>query len=194
MFTGLIEKQGILKSKIAKKNMYKLSFQIHGIWNNLVLGESIAVNGVCLTVTEITHDSFSADISLPTLRDSTMNNLNVGESLNLERSLQVGERLGGHIVQGHVDGTGKIISCTKKDDNLIIKVSVEHKLHKLIAPKASIAVNGVSLTIQDLSSNSFTIVIIPHSARNTNLQLLKGGCKVNIEIDVLAKYVHHFAK
>ena len=192
MFTGLIEKQGILKSKVAKRNMSLLTFRVNEIWNDLVLGESIAVNGVCLTVIEILSDSFSADISLPTLRDSTMKNLKVGECINLERSLQVGERLGGHIVQGHVDGIGKIISCVKKDDNIILMISVEHKLHKLIAPKASITVDGISLTVQDLSSSSFTIVIIPHSAKNTNLQLMKVGKQVNIEIDVLAKYVYHF--
>jgi riboflavin synthase len=193
MYTGLIEKQGTLKSRIPKKNMYRITINVDDIWNDLTLGESIAVNGVCVTVTEFTANSFSADISMITLRDTTMKDLKPGTNVNLERCIQVGERFGGHIVQGHVDGTGKIISCINRDDNLIIRISVEYKMHKLITPKASIAVDGVSLTVQDLDSNTFTIVIIPHSAKNTNLQLLKTGCKVNIEIDVLAKYVYHFA-
>jgi riboflavin synthase len=192
MFTGLIEKQGILKRKITQKNMYKLTFYVDKMWKDLELGESIAVNGVCLTVTEFTSSSFTTDISLPTLRDSSMYYLNNGMEVNLERSLQLGDRLGGHIVQGHVDGVGKVISSTKKDTNLIIKIAVDYKLHKLIARKASIAVDGVSLTVQDVASDSFTIVIIPHSVKCTNLLQLKIGDKVNIEIDVLAKYVEHF--
>ena len=192
MFTGLIEKKGRIKARTIKNNMCRITFDVDGLWNDLVLGESIAVNGVCLTVADFTANSFSADISLPTMKDTTLAGYSLRRELNFERSMKLGGRLGGHIVQGHVDGVGKIISFTKRNDNLIIKISTEYKLHKLIAPKASITVDGVSLTIQDLESRCFTIVIIPHSAEHTNLHMLRVGEKVNIEIDVLAKYVKHF--
>ncbi|MCF7790892.1 MAG: riboflavin synthase [Victivallales bacterium] len=192
MFTGLIEKQGVLRSKIFKKNMYEITFTVKQNWQDLEIGESIAVDGVCLTAKKFDADSFVADISLPTLKDTTLSKLKNGSKVNLERSLKVGGRLGGHIVQGHVDGTGRILSVRTHDNNITVKIAPNRKLLELIILKASIAVNGVSLTVQDKQADSFSVVIIPHSAENTNLPALKTGDSVNIEIDVLAKYVKHF--
>ena len=110
MYTGLIEKQGILKNRRYKKNMHKITVYVENIWNDLTLGESIAINGVCLTITKAGTDSFTADISTATLQDTTLKHLKLGTTLNLERCVQLGERLGGHFVQGHVDNTGKVNS------------------------------------------------------------------------------------
>ena len=121
MYTGLIEKQGILKNRRHKRNMHKITVYVEDIWGDLTLGESIAINGICVTITEFSADSFSADISIATLQDTTLKNLKLGTSVNLERCVQLGGRLGGHFVQGHVDNVGKVISITKKGDNLIIK-------------------------------------------------------------------------
>ena len=185
---------GGLKSRVFREDICKTTIAVPDIWKDLALGESIAVNGVCLTVTGFTTDSFFADISIITLQDTTIKSLKIGANLNLERCMKVGERFGGHIVQGHVDGVGKIISTIKKGANLLIKISTEQKLQKLIANKASIAIDGVSLTVQQLGHRSFTVLIVPHSAKNTDLSSLRVGDIVNIEIDVLAKYVHHFSK
>ena len=192
MFTGLIEKTGRLKAKKLIKNMYEITIDIDLIWDDIVLGESIAVDGVCLTVTKFTKNSFSADISLPTLKDTTFEIMKLGNKVNLERSLKIGDRLGGHLVQGHVDGVGRVISSFIEKNNLILKISAEKRLNELICLKSSIAVNGVSLTVQEKCSDSFGLVIIPHSAKITNLPILKTGVTVNIEIDVLAKYVKNF--
>ena len=174
--------------------MYKLTFEVDDNWKDLTLGESIAVNGVCLTVTEFSNTTFSADVSIPTLKDSTLGSLSINREVNLERSLKLSDRLGGHIVQGHVDGTGRVISVVKKDDNLIIKIHVEKMIHELVALKASIAVDGVSLTVQDVGIDDFKIVIIPHSCEKTILEKLRVGDAVNIEADLFAKYAKHFLK
>ena len=161
---------------------------------NLVLqgtriGDSISINGVDLTVIEMSDRQFSADASLETLSRSTLGSLKTGSRVNLERALAVGERLGGHMVQGHVDGTGEMISAVPEGISHRMRFSFSRELGRYIAMKGSITVDGISLTVAGLGDDWFEVVIIPHTWRETTLGELKKGSRVNLEVDVLAKYV-----
>lgn len=153
------------------------------------IGDSISINGVDLTVIEMSPDSFSADASLETLKRSTLGELRTGYRVNLERALAVGERLGGHMVQGHVDGTGELVSVEQEGNAYRIRFKFPRELGRYVAMKGSIAVDGISLTVAGLGDDWFEVVIIPHTWRETNLSDLKKGDRVNLEVDVLAKYV-----
>jgi len=193
MFTGIIEKTGKLTKKSIQNGILEMSFQITGNnWDDLILGESISVNGVCLTVIDFDAYSFSANVSIMTAQVTNLNQLQINESVNLERSLKTTSRLGGHFVQGHVDGTGKIVSILKTNKTLTIKIEPQPVLTSYLVVKSSIAVNGISLTIQELGRKDFSVTIIPFTAEHTNIKSLKTGSMVNIEIDILAKYIHKF--
>ncbi len=153
------------------------------------IGDSISINGVDLTVVEMGRDYFSADASLETLSRTTLGNLRAGSRVNLERALAVGERLGGHMVQGHVDGTAELISVTPEGNAYRMRFRFPAELGRYIAMKGSITVDGISLTVAGLGADSFEVAIIPHTWRETTLSDLKPGDRVNIEVDVLAKYV-----
>lgn len=153
------------------------------------IGDSISINGVDLTVIEISPDSFSADASLETLKRSTLGELSTGDRVNLERALAVGERLGGHMVQGHVDGTGELVSVAQEGNAYRIRFKFPRELGRYVAMKGSIAVDGISLTVAGLGDCWFEVAIIPHTWRETNLSDLTSGDRVNLEVDVLAKYV-----
>ncbi len=153
------------------------------------IGDSISINGVDLTVIEMTHDSFSADASLETLKRSTLGGLRGGHRVNLERALAVGERLGGHMVQGHVDGTGEFVSIAQEGNAYRMRFEFPRELGRYIAMKGSIAVDGISLTVAGIGEDWFEVAIIPHTWRETSLGDLKSGDRVNLEVDVLAKYV-----
>ena len=153
------------------------------------IGDSISINGVDLTVIEISADSFSADASLETLKRSTLGELRVGGRVNLERALAVGERLGGHMVQGHVDGTGELVSVVPEGNAYRMRFRFTRELGRYIAMKGSITVDGISLTVAGLGDDWFEVAIIPHTWRETSLSDLKSGGRVNLEVDVLAKYV-----
>ncbi len=189
MFTGIIESIGTVKSKTSKGEMVDLRIGFDAEWSDLQLGESIAVNGTCLTVTSFDNVSFTADISLPTLNHTSLKDVSLGESVNLERALKLGDRLGGHIVQGHVDGTGAVTSVTKKSNNIFIEVSCVKELLAQMILKGSVSIDGISLTIQELKSGSFVVVVIPHTFSNTALKRLKSGSVVNLETDLISKYV-----
>ena len=152
-------------------------------------GDSIAVNGICLTVTRLNSDSFVADVMAETMRRTNLENLKVGDKLNLERSLRASDRLGGHIVAGHVDGVGIITHLRSEDIATLMTVDVPPSLMKYIAVKGSVCVDGVSLTVTDVSSSSFQASLIPFSKENTNLGLKRAGNSVNIEVDMLARYL-----
>ena len=192
MFTGLIEKIGKLKAKTSKNNMVSLLIDVDDMWNDVVLGESIAVDGVCLTVTAFNTDSFSADVSLPTLNSTNLGAISLGSSIHLERALRVGDRFGGHIVQGHVDAQGSLLEISRNSENVFMTVEVSKDVIDYLVDKGSVAVNGVSLTIQRLTDDSFTVVLIPHTFDKTVFKHMKSGSKVNIEIDIFAKYVKRF--
>ena len=153
------------------------------------IGDSISINGVDLTVIEMSADSFSADASIETLKRSTLGELRVGGRVNLERALAVGERLGGHMVQGHVDGTGELVSVAPEGNAYRMRFRFTRELGRYIAMKGSITVDGISLTVAALGDDWFEVAIIPHTWRETSLSDLKRGGRVNLEVDVLAKYV-----
>ena len=153
------------------------------------IGDSISINGVDLTVVEMGEGFFGADASIETLKRSTLGDLHAGSRVNLERALAVGERLGGHMVQGHVDGTGELVSVTPEGNAYRIRFRFPRELGRYIAMKGSITVDGISLTVAGLGKDWFEVAIIPHTWRETSLRDLKSGDLVNLEVDVLAKYV-----
>lgn len=198
MFTGIIEEIGIVKefSKSAKNALIVVECQkvLEVGPYGTKIGDSIAIDGVCQTVTALSSSSFSAQVSSETLDVTTFSRLKTGSKVNLERALTLSARLGGHIVSGHVDGLGKIkqiqkIQDQKHSDFYNIKFETEKDTAKYIVKKGSITLNGISLTVADIVSNEITIAVIPHTFENTNLKQLKSGDFVNIEVDILAKYV-----
>ena len=192
MFTGIVRNKGVIKNIRRLSSSYRL--YIKSDMEEVNPGDSIAVNGVCLTVTDIQRDIFAFDLSFETLKKTAFSKYKNGTVVNLEKALTLNSTLDGHIVQGHVDETGEIISLTKKENAWEIKVKVKDKSMPYLVPTGSIAVNGVSLTIANSNKNVFTLVIIPHSFKETNISLLKKGDIVNIEYDFIAKYLFYFKK
>jgi len=189
MFTGIIEEIGIIKN--VKKNNKSSIITIQGkkIFEDINIGDSISVNGVCLTVTTFSNEIFTADVMNETLSRSSLSSLQNGSYVNLERAISASGRFGGHIVSGHIDGTGKIIKI-KRDDNAIwYTVTVEDNLIKYIVEKGSIAIDGISLTVANVNENSFSVSIIPHTSQETILSHRLVGDIVNIENDIIGKYV-----
>ena len=189
MFTGIIEELGQVKELKRSLKRAVLTVKARKILEDIETGASIAINGVCLTVIDHTKDSLSAELSPETLGRTNIQALKTGDFCNLERSMQLGARLGGHMVTGHIDGTGKILSKTTKGNAIILKVQFPHRLKGQIIPQGSIAIDGVSLTIIEARNNAFTVSIVPHTAKITNLGDIKTGAKVNLETDLIGKYV-----
>lgn len=189
MFTGIIEELGKIAAleKHGKGAKIKISAKL--VTENTNEGDSIAVNGVCLTALQITENSFSADVSQETLNRSTLGNLKIGSAVNLERAVTPTTRLGGHIVQGHVDARGKFSGAVQEGDFWIVRVSYPKEIGQYLVYKGSISVEGISLTIADLTDDHFEIAVIPKTWTLTNLSTLKNGDEVNLEADVIAKYV-----
>jgi len=189
MFTGIIEE--IAKIDITKPIAGGLSFKIEAkkILNDISVNDSICIDGVCLTVTNFDNSGFWVDAVGVTLEKSTFASVKSSSFVNLERSVRLNDRLGGHLVQGHVNGIGTISEIQKLGDNYLLIISVPENLERYLIKEGSIAVNGISLTIANLDKNLISISIIPHTWQNTNLKFKKVNDKVNIEIDVLAKYV-----
>lgn len=188
MFTGIIEELG----KIRQITTNKIQIECKKVLFDAKVGDSIAVNGVCLTVTELGKDFFNADVSPETMRITALGSLQNGDYANLERALPSNGRFGGHIVTGHIDGTGMSKCIEKSGDFYNIQIEIPDEFSKYAAKKGSIAVNGISLTIAEISGNIITIAVIPHTYENTNLKTLKQGEFVNVEVDILAKYVEKF--
>lgn len=189
MFTGLVEAVGTVRS--VRKSADGTRLAIESPLEGLAPGESVSVDGVCQTVADVDGGRFSCDVVRETLRVSNFPLLRPGSRVNLERSLAVGARLGGHIVNGHVDGTGSVKRVIRKP--LSIEIAVEPALLKYIVPKGSVAVNGASLTVgPSVRDARFTVFIIPHTWEHTNLRDLRAGGTVNIEVDIIAKYVERF--
>ena len=185
MFTGIIEEMGIVKSI---KNS-AITIEADKIFDDLKLGDSVAVNGTCLTISSFSNKIFKADITLETLSRTNLGDLKSGFKVNLERALTLSKRLGGHIVSGHIDGVGIIKNISKNDRDIIIKIEVPASLMKYIIEKGSVAVDGISLTVAEVNKNIFSIAIIPHTFKETILYYKKEGDKVNIENDIIGKYV-----
>lgn len=189
MFTGIIEEIGKVENIIKNTHSFKLIVKCKKVIQDVSVGDSIAVNGACLTVTEFGENSFSADVTSETMRRTAFSLLQIGTEVNLERALSFNGRLGGHIVLGHVDCCGKIISERKDENAVHIKIEMEEKWFKYIIEKGSIAVDGISLTISEKRGKTFIVTIIPHTGIKTTLLNKKVGDMVKLECDYLGKFV-----
>ncbi|MFH0810195.1 MAG: riboflavin synthase [Pseudomonadota bacterium] len=193
MFTGLIEGMGKVASVERNGAGGRLRLSALFELGVPVLGESIAVSGVCLTAVECSPNAFLADVSPETLRRSTMGGLAVGARVNLERSVQVGARLGGHIVTGHVDSIARVVSRVEEGGAIVFRFSAPPESMALLVPKGSVALDGISLTVNDVEENEFTVSIIPHTAQVTTIGERRPGDAINIECDIVGKYVSRLA-
>jgi riboflavin synthase len=189
MFTGLIEIKGTLAARKQNGPGAQLDLRCQFPSGPLELGESISVDGVCLTVQTITRDGFLCDASSETLARTTLGALPVGAAVNLERATPLGGRMGGHIVSGHVDAVGVVLETSSVGNATKMVFGFPPSLARFIAEKGSIAVNGISLTVNGAGQDDFHVVVIPHTAEITGLQALTKGSRVNLEVDVLARYV-----
>ncbi len=192
MFTGIIEETGTIKSvkwdgKSAVIDIYALK-----ILDDIKVGDSINTNGVCLTVISFDSKKFSVDVMAETMRRTNLNRLKSGSKVNLERALNLNDRLGGHLVSGHIDGTGIITELKKEDNSLWITIRADESVLKYIVFKCSVSIDGISLTIAEVNNNQFKVSIIPHTAQKTTLLSKKNGERVNIECDLIGKYVEKF--
>ncbi|MBO6256434.1 riboflavin synthase [bacterium] len=194
MFTGIIEETGIIEKFAKLDSGAKLSVQCSKILEGIKIGDSICVDGVCQTVTEYNKNSFSVLLSNETLNITNYKNAKSGDIVNLERALTPNSRLGGHIVSGHVDCTGKLVKMEKFSDFYNLSFETTRYASKYIVYKGSITINGISLTVAKIDNNIFTVAVIPHTYQNTNLKKLKNGDNVNIETDILAKYIEKIIK
>ena len=190
MFTGIIQSKGSIKEIFSSSDGARLKINTNALdLSDTNVGDSIAVDGVCLTVTELTESSFTADVSNETLTCTTFSALKQGKNVNLERSLRVNQGIDGHLVSGHVDGIGAVNSIKKDGDSVRIKIEVQGDIIKYIAKKGSICINGVSLTVNSVENNFFDVNIVPHTLSATTLGDLSLQSNVNIEIDQIARYV-----
>jgi len=189
MFTGIIEELGEISNLEKSAGGARIKISAKVVTENTAEGDSIAINGVCLTALDIKADGFSADVSSETLNRTTLGKLNVGAKVNLERAVTVSTRLGGHIVQGHVDARGKFLEAAQTGGFWTVRVLFPKEIGQYLVYKGSISVEGISLTIADLSEDSFEIAVIPRTWELTNLSALKSGDEINLEADVIAKYV-----
>ena len=190
MFTGIIQAIGSIQEVHSSDNSVSLKINSNTLdISDSKIGDSIAVNGVCLTATQVSDNSFTADVSNETINCTTLSDLLIGDSVNLEKSLRINQGIDGHLVSGHVDGIGKVQSINKDGDSSRIKILVEDDIIKYIAKKGSICINGVSLTVNSVEDNIFDVNIVPHTFSVTTLRDLSVGSNVNLEIDLIARYV-----
>lgn len=189
MFTGLVEEVGRLQSRQGYRGGARLIISAGQLLQGVEIGDSIAVNGVCLTVTGLESGNFAAVVMPETLRKSNLGAVAPGDPLNLERALPLGGRLGGHLVSGHIDATGTLMQRYPEGNAVVMRFRVPAELERYLIPKGSIAVDGVSLTIAGLHPEGFSVSLIPHSAEGTTLGRKKIGDPVNLEADLIGKYV-----
>ena len=189
MFTGLIEEVGTVRSVERQTAFQRLEIASNLPIDGTAVGDSISVNGAYQTVVGRADDSFRVESVEETLRRTNLGSLDPGDAVNLERSMRADGRLGGHVVLGHVDGVGSLRRFDRDGENRILEIEMPVELRRFVAGKGSVAVDGISLTVVEVSETSFTAAIIPHTLRNTNLSERRAGDAVNLEIDVLARYV-----
>lgn len=189
MFTGIIEEIGTVKAVKKGAKSAELSIEGNKIFDDIHLGDSIAVNGVCLTVTEYSGNIFNADVMNETLMRSSLGSFKTGSKVNLERAMAANGRFGGHIVSGHIDGTGVISDLTKDDIAVWVTIRTTPEILRLIVEKGSIAIDGISLTVARVSKTDFAVSIIPHTGANTTLLMKNKGDVVNLENDITGKYI-----
>lgn len=192
MFTGLIEEVGAMESAYKGEKSMKLTIRAKKILQDIKLGDSISTNGVCLTVSSFDSSTFTVDVMPETMRKTNLGKLVKGSPVNLERALKASDRLGGHIVSGHIDGTGFIREYRDEDIATWLTVETHEEVIKYIIPKGSIAIDGTSLTVVDTSENSFRVSLIPVTKEETVLLKKKVGDEVNLECDIVGKYIERF--
>jgi riboflavin synthase len=185
MFTGIVEEVGNIRRLEPPRLTVGATTVIEGVKN----GDSMAVNGACLTVVDLNHTGFTVDLAPETLRRTAFGSLQAGDLVNLERPLAVSDRLGGHIVQGHVDATGRITSLRAEGECILVRITGPRRLMRYIVEKGFVAVDGISLTVVKTGASSFTLSVIPYTLTHTNLKEKSVGDRVNLEVDILAKYV-----
>ena len=189
MFTGIIEELGTIAHMDRRPDSIRLTIQAHKVLEGTQLGDSIAVNGVCLTVTDMTDSTFSADVMHETMRRSSFSTIKSGSQVNLERAMQVGGRLGGHIVSGHIDGIGHVARIATDGIARVITISIPKDMEPFIVEKGSITIDGISLTVAAVDGEGFSVSTIPHTVAQTNLSQRRQGDPVNLETDVVGKYI-----
>ncbi len=190
MFTGLVEEIGIIRRVQRQAEGALLVIGADKVLANTAVGDSIAVSGACLTVTDLSAGGFVAECMAETLLRTTIGRLSSGDEVNLERALTLGSRLGGHMVLGHVDGVGEVRGVERRGDALEVSISLPLEAEAFVATKGSVAIDGVSLTIIRVGADAFAVGLIPHTMESTTLRSLASGTLVNIEVDVIARYVH----
>jgi len=189
MFSGIVEEKGVVESVVKKQNLFTMTVKARKVLRGTKIGDSIAVNGVCLTVTKKQAGRVTFYLMKETLESTTLKHARTGKAVNLERALKVNSRLGGHFVSGHVDGVGKLLKIVNLPNYVEWQLQLDKSLAKYLAPKGSVCIDGVSLTIGWVADNSFSIYLIPHTLEVTTFGEKKPGDELNIETDLLAKYI-----
>ena len=192
MFTGLIEEIGQVRQLRREEGVQRLEIGAQHVLGDLDIGASINIDGACQTVVDLTAHSFWVESVEETLERTTLGEMHSGRAVNLERSLRLQDRLGGHLVLGHVDGVGRISRLEQRQRNWILSIETPAELERFIASKGSIAVDGISLTVVETGSGGFTLSVIPHTFDHTTLAQRRSGDQVNLEVDVIARYVERF--
>ena len=193
MFTGIVEEVGSLKEICLGNGFSNVEINCSKVLEETKIGDSISVNGVCLTVNKLNNNSFVADVMGETLERTNLGNLKSGSKVNLERALKLSDRLGGHIVSGHIDGKGRIISIESKEDGTWFTINAPDEILKYIIFKGSIAIDGISLTVAYVDNEIFKVSVIPHTLENTILSYKSEGSYVNLENDMVGKYIETFS-
>ena len=189
MFTGLIEELGSVRGRVRRGAFQQLEIEAERVLDGLQVGDSVNIDGVCQTAVVIGEGSFAVETVAETLSRTTLGTLGIGQAVNLERALRADQRLGGHLVLGHVDGIARIRQRTERDGEHRFEIEPPPALARYIAGKGSVALDGISLTVAEISGDAFTIAVIPHTFDNTTLSHRRTGDSVNLEVDVIARYV-----
>ena len=192
MFTGIIEEKGYIDAITQGGKSCRLKIKGNIIFDDLKLGDSVAVNGVCLTVAKLGSNYFNADVMAETMRRTNFYRLAPGSCVNLERAMPANGRFGGHIVAGHIDGTGVIVSKVIEENAVLVTISADESILRYIVMKGSVALDGISLTVAGLQRDKFTVSVIPHTASETTLLDKTVGDRINIECDIIGKYIRRF--
>jgi riboflavin synthase len=194
MFTGLVLGSGKLRARERRGPGYRLAIATNGVagFAGIELGESIAVSGACLTVVAHSAHGFDADVSIETADKTTLGRLPLGSEVNLERSLRVGDRLGGHLVSGHVDAVAQVASVEEQGEAWLVRVAFAEELARFLAPKGSVTLDGVSLTINDVQGLTLSVMLIPHTREVTALKRWQAGAELNLEVDLVARYLARY--
>ncbi len=194
MFTGIIEEKGIVKSILKGSRSARLTVTASRVMKHIRVGDSINTNGVCLTVTGFTTDTFTVDVMPETMRRTNLGQLSTGDPVNLERALMLNDRLGGHLVSGHIDGTGTVKRIREEENSTWLSIQADQSILRYVVERGSVALDGVSLTVVKVDDFTFEVSIIPHTQQITTLTMKKTGDTVNIECDIIAKYAEKLLK